>query len=103
MSLPRSAVPDTRWVRTKTAVATSNGAMGSTLLQVDDEKPDQLFEILRRAQDLAADARGAFAVGLLHVGDVAHFEVHFKRLVQRVTDSRVLERCAGHRLQGGAR
>src|SRR5215510_10887451 len=94
-----------RWVSTNAAVATTRGAIGSIvlpdahyaprLLQIDDEEADQLFEVLGRAQDLAADARGALAGGLLGVGDIAHFEVDFDRLVLRVADARALEARAG--------
>src|SRR5690348_16846685 len=112
-SFARSGVPEARCVRTNAAVATTSKAMGSMLpprrhyaprlLQVDDEEADQLFEVLRRAHDLAADAGDALAVRQLDVGDVAHFEVDFDRLVQRVADERPLEPGAGANRDGGVR
>src|SRR4051812_17530967 len=63
--------------------------------KVDDEKADQLFQILRRAHDLAADAARAFAIGELDAGDVTHLELDLDRLMLRMADARALEACAG--------
>src|SRR5438067_5593567 len=99
-SLPRSRAPRpaSSGRRSCASDVTSEAAR---LLQVDDEQANQLFQIISGAQDLAADAARAFAIGELDAGDMTHLEVDFDRLVLRMADARSLEARAGAKRDGG--
>src|SRR5947207_12086515 len=99
-SLPRSRAPRPA-SSGRRSCASDTTSEAARLLQVDDEEADQLFEIVRRADDFAADAARAFAIGELDAGDIAHFEVDFDRLMLRMADARALEACAGAKRNGG--
>src|SRR5205814_10460330 len=82
-SLPRSRAPrPASSGRRSCASDITSEAAG--LLQVDDEQANQLFQVLSRAQDLAADAARAFAIGELDAGGTADLGLAFGRLVLRL-------------------
>src|SRR5437588_10878644 len=99
-SLPRSRAPRPA-SSGRRSCASDITSEAARLLQVDDEQANQLFQVLSRAQDFAADAARAFAVGELDAGDIAHFELDFDRLVLRMADARALEARAGAKRDGG--
>src|SRR5256885_16643801 len=78
-SLPRSRAPRPASPGRRSC-ASDITSEAARLLQVDDEQANQLFQVLSRAQDFAADAARAFAVWALDAGDTSAIELHFARL-----------------------
>src|SRR5438105_14666636 len=99
-SLPRSRAPRPA-SSGRRSCASDITSEAARLLQVDDEQANQLFQVLSRAQDPAADAARASAIGELDAGDMAHLEVDFDGLVLAMAEERSPEARAGAHREGG--